>query len=225
MLPEKKKWRHRQYDHGNAFWSVFYVLRYVTRFFRRIFYIPVTFILTNRNTVTRQIGYFYRDRLIMTEKEYNECVSTYADNVYRFILKNLRHEEDARDVVQTAFEKMWRNREDIDNTKCKSYLFTVAYHQMIDHIRKVKRIYLKEEFAEETKVQSNQQNSLKKVLEEALSRLSETQRSLVLLKDYEGYSYDEIGQITGLSESQVKVYLHRARVQLKTYLVKLENVI
>lgn len=161
----------------------------------------------------------------MTEREYNECVSNYADNVYRFILKNLRHEEDARDVVQTAFEKMWRNRDEIDAAKCKSYLFTVAYNQMIDHIRKVKRITLKEEFGEETKTQSRPVNNLKKVLEEALARLSETQRSLVLLKDYEGYSYEEIGQIMGLSESQVKVYLHRARLQLKTYLVKLENVI
>ena len=161
----------------------------------------------------------------MTEKEYNDCVSTYADNVYRFILKNLRHEEDARDVVQTAFEKMWRNREDVDASKCKSYLFTVAYHQMIDHIRKVKRIQLKEEFNEETRIQHKPVNNLKKILEEALARLSETQRSLVLLKDYEGYSYEEIGQITGLNPSQVKVYLHRARVQLKEYLVKLENVI
>ena len=161
----------------------------------------------------------------MTEREYNECVRTYADNVYRFILKNLRHEEDARDVVQTAFEKMWRNREEIDPVKCKSYLFTVAYHQMIDHIRKIKRVQLKEEFNAEVKVQDKPANNLKKVLEEALSRLSETQRSLVLLKDYEGYSYDEIGKITGLSESQVKVYLHRARVQLKDYLVKIENVL
>ena len=161
----------------------------------------------------------------MTEREYNECVKTYADNVYRFILKNLRHEEDSRDVVQTAFEKMWRNREEIDPVKCKSYLFTVAYHQMIDHIRKVKRIQLKEEFNADVRVQDRPVNNLKKVLEEALSRLGETQRSLVLLKDYEGYSYDEIGKITGLSESQVKVYLHRARVQLKNYLVKIENVI
>jgi RNA polymerase sigma factor (sigma-70 family) len=161
----------------------------------------------------------------MTEREYNECVTTYADNVYRFILKNLRHEEDARDVVQTAFEKMWRNRAEVDATRSKSYLFTVAYHQMIDHIRKVKRITLKEEFNEESKVQDKPVNNLKKILEEALSRLSETQRSLVLLKDYEGYSYEEIGKITGLSESQVKVYLHRARVQLKNYLVKQENVI
>ena len=96
---------------------------------------------------------------------------------------------------------------------------------MIDHIRKVKRVHLKEEFSEGSKVQDKQANNLKKVLEDALSRLGETQRCLVLLKDYEGYSYEEIGKITGLSESQVKVYLHRARVQLKEYLVKIENVI
>ena len=161
----------------------------------------------------------------MTEIEYNKCVTEYADNVYRFILKNLRHEEDARDVVQTSFEKMWRNREGVDVQKSKSYLFTVAYHQMIDHIRKVKRIELREEFSDEVMVQHQSANNLKKVLEEALSRLNETQRSLVLLKDYEGYSYEEIGQIMNLNPSQVKVYLHRARIQLKEYLVKMENVI
>jgi RNA polymerase sigma factor (sigma-70 family) len=161
----------------------------------------------------------------MTEREYNECVTTYADKVYRFILKNLRHEEDARDVVQTAFEKMWRNKENVDAEKSKSYLFTVAYHQMIDHIRKVKRIQLREDFSEEMKVQDRPANNLKKILDEALNRLSETQKSLVLLKDYEGYSYEEIGEIMNLNPSQVKVYLHRARVQLKEYLVKMENVI
>jgi len=161
----------------------------------------------------------------MTEKEYNECVNLYADGVFRFIVKNLRHEEDARDVVQTAFEKMWRNREDVDWSKSKSYLFTVAYNQMIDHLRKVKRVYLKEEFKEETKVYNKQVNNTREILQEALSKLSETQRSLVMLKDYEGYSYEEIGKIMNLSESQVKVYLHRARLQLKDYIVKVENVI
>jgi RNA polymerase sigma-70 factor (ECF subfamily) len=161
----------------------------------------------------------------MTERDYNECVRNYADNVFRFILKNLRHEEDARDVVQASFEKLWRNRQEVDAEKSKSYLFTVAYHQMIDHIRKVKRITLKEEFNEEARVTNRPANNLKKVLEKALSILSETQRSLVLLKDYEGYSYEEIGVITGLNESQVKVYLHRARIQLKNYLVSPENVL
>lgn len=160
----------------------------------------------------------------MTEKEYNQCVNQYADNVYRFIVKNLRHEEDARDVVQSAFEKMWVNRAEVDAARCKSYLFTVAYHQMIDHIRKVKRIQLKDEFREDSRITDRPVSNTRKILETALSRLSETQRSLVLLKDYEGYSYEEIGKITGLSESQVKVYLHRARVQLKNFLVSPENV-
>lgn len=161
----------------------------------------------------------------MTEKEYNQCVREYADNVYRFILKNLRHEEDARDVVQTAFEKLWVNRDKVDLISSRSYLFTVAYNQMIDHLRKNKRISLREEFREESRVYDHPVHNTRKVLEEALARLNETQRSLVLLKDYEGYSYEEIGQITGLSESQVKVYLHRARIHLKNYLVKPENVI
>ncbi|MES2847914.1 MAG: RNA polymerase sigma factor [Bacteroidota bacterium] len=161
----------------------------------------------------------------MTEREYNQCVNLYADNVYRFILKNLRHEEDAKDVVQTAFEKLWINRAQVENEKCKSFLFTVAYNQMIDHIRKHKRVVLKEDFSEGTKTSNRQQHDSKKVLLEALNRLNETQRSLVMLKDYEGYSYEEIGKITGLNESQVKVYLHRARLQLREYIVKPENII
>jgi RNA polymerase sigma factor (sigma-70 family) len=161
----------------------------------------------------------------MTDREYNDCVILYADNVYRFILKNLRREDDAKDVVQSAFEKLWKNRGSVDTVKSKSYLFTIAYHQMIDHLRKEKRIELRSVFREEAIVSDRPVHQLKKTLEAALARLNETQRSLVLLKDYEGYSYLEIGQITGLTESQVKVYLHRARIQLKNYLVSLENLI
>lgn len=161
----------------------------------------------------------------MTEKEYNQCVNLYADNVYRFILKNLRHEEDAKDVVQSAFEKMWSNRQKVDVDRSKSFLFTVAYNQMIDHIRKAKRISLKESFDANTMITDNQQHDAKKILDGAISKLNETQRSLIMLKDYEGYNYQEIGTITGLSESQVKVYLHRARLQLREYIVNPENVI
>lgn len=164
----------------------------------------------------------------MTEQAYNECVDAYADGVFRFIVKNLRHEEDARDIVQTAFEKLWKNRETVEYEKAKSFLFTVAYNQMIDHIRKNKRMTLRESFSPETKIQERSGTSsqrTKQLLMEALNRLNETQRSLVMLKDYEGYSYEEIGRITGLNESKVKVYLHRARVSLRNYLVSPENVL
>ncbi|RLD49112.1 MAG: RNA polymerase sigma factor, partial [Bacteroidetes bacterium] len=68
-------------------------------------------------------------------------------------------------------------------------------------------------------------SDLKEVLDEALKKLNEVQRSVILLRDYEGYSYQEIGEITGLSESQVKVYIYRARVFLKNYIVSPEHVI
>jgi RNA polymerase sigma-70 factor (ECF subfamily) len=193
----------------------------------RLFLIPpVTFHSFTRITSIRNgRRVILHQNELMTEREYNDCVTNYADNVYRFILKNLRNEEDARDVVQSAFEKMWRNRENVEILTAKSYLFTIAHNQMIDHLRKVKRVSLKEEFKETEKITEQQHHNLKKVLNEALNRLNETQRSLVMLKDYEGYSYEEIGRIMGLSESQVKVYLHRARIQLKNYLVKPENVI
>lgn len=160
----------------------------------------------------------------MNEREYNSCVNNHADGLFRFIVKNLRHEEDARDIVQTAFEKLWRNRDQVEIAKSKSYLFTVAYNQMIDHIRKHKRVELTEGFDETTDVTHQQHGNLKKTLMDALNTLNETQRSLVMLKDYEGYSYEEIGQIMDLNESQVKVYLHRARIILKNYLVSPENV-
>jgi DNA-directed RNA polymerase specialized sigma24 family protein len=74
----------------------------------------------------------------MTAKIFNEWVNLYADGVYRFILKNLRHEEDARDIVQGAFEKLWINREQVTEGSVKSYLFTIAYNLMIDRTAKRK---------------------------------------------------------------------------------------
>jgi RNA polymerase sigma factor (sigma-70 family) len=161
----------------------------------------------------------------MTEKDYNECVKLYADNVYRFILKNLRNEEDSKDIVQTSFEKMWIHRATVENNTCKSFLFTVAYNAMIDFIRKNKRIVLKEDFTETAQGTTNQGYNTKRILQEALAKLNERDKSLVMLKDYEGYNYAEIGEITGLNESQVKVYLHRARLQLREYIGKIENVL
>ena len=154
----------------------------------------------------------------MTDKEYNDCVDNFADGVYRFIVKNIRHTEDAQDIVQSAFEKLWVNRVQVLPEKAKSYLFTVAYHQMIDHIRKSNKMPLSEESSIPHQPINQEQAELKQLLMRAVNQLNPTQKSLVLLKDYEGYSYQEIAEIMNLSDSQVKVYLHRARLILKNKL-------
>ena len=160
----------------------------------------------------------------MTEQDYNNCVDEHSNGVYRFIVKNIRNTQDAEDIVQSAFEKLWVNRERVTPLKAKSYLFTVAYHQMIDVIRKENKKPTTNEFMEVNQVTHQTSSELKQNLLSAINLLNPTQKSLVLLKDYEGYSYQEIGEIMNLSESQVKVYLHRARLFLKTKLLELEKV-
>jgi RNA polymerase sigma-70 factor (ECF subfamily) len=160
----------------------------------------------------------------MTVQDFNNCVDNYSDGVYRFIVKNIGHEADAQDIVQTAFEKLWVNREKVEPTKVKSYLFTIAYHNMIDHIRKQKNNTTTHNFDEvKTQVSLHDNNELKQILLSAINDLNPTQKSLILLKDYEGYSYQEIGEIMDLSESQVRVYLHRARLILKGKLIHLKK--
>ncbi len=160
----------------------------------------------------------------MTELDYNNCVDEHSNGVYRFILKNLRSTQDAEDIVQSAFEKLWINRERVTPLKAKSYLYTIAYHQMIDVIRKENKKPTTNEFIDVDQVTHQTSSELKQNLLSAINQLNPTQKSLVLLKDYEGYSYQEIGEIMNLSESQVKVYLHRARLFLKTKLLELEKV-
>jgi RNA polymerase sigma-70 factor (ECF subfamily) len=161
----------------------------------------------------------------MTTSEYNKCVDEHADGLYRFILKNMKDEEEARDVVQDSFEKMWRNKENVDGAKAKSYLFTTGYHTMIDRIRKQKHVSSYTEINEENLFHTQQYSDLKSILNTAMNLLPDTQKAVVLLRDYEGYSYEEIGKITGLNESQVKVYIYRARLFLKEYIGSPEKVL
>jgi len=161
----------------------------------------------------------------MTAKEYNTAVDLYADNIYRFILKHLKNEDAARDVVQDTFEKVWTKKDNVDGAKAKSYLFTTAYNRMIDVIRKEKH-QEDESKIDLYKSQGPLMNmDLQDTLHNALDQLPEIQRTVILLRDYEGYDYAEIGNITNLKESQVKVYIFRGRKKLKQILVSVEAVL
>ena len=161
----------------------------------------------------------------MTIKEYNQCVDDFADAVYRFVLKQIKDKDNAKDIVQETFEKMWIKVESIDYSKSKSYLFTAAYHTLIDFIRKQKKQTNFSEIDFNQYSHNKQYSDLKQVLDAGLDQLPEIQKAVILLRDYEGYDYEEIGEITNLSESQVKVYIFRARNFLKNYIGKMEVVV
>lgn len=160
----------------------------------------------------------------MTEKEYNQSVDQYSTPLFRFIYKSLNVREDAENVVQDTFESLWLNLAKVENEKAKSWLFTTAYRKMIDTIRKDKKMVEMPEYMNE-KGNVASQPDLKEIVNGAMEKLPEIQKTVIMLRDYEGYDYAEIGNITGLNESQVKVYIFRARQTLKNYLVSLENII
>ncbi len=161
----------------------------------------------------------------MNLAEYNQCVDNHADGVYRFVLKQIRDKDAAKDIVQDSFEKMWRKVESIDGAKAKTYLFTTAYHTLVDYTRKNSKSAKMNEVDLNKHTHTTQYSDLKEILNQGLEQLPEIQKTVLLLRDYEGYDYAEIGEITQLTESQVKVYIFRARTFLKNYIGKVEAVI
>ncbi|MCL2682750.1 MAG: RNA polymerase sigma factor [Bacteroidales bacterium] len=162
----------------------------------------------------------------MTVNEYNDCVNQFSDGVYRFVLKHIKCADRASDVVQDAFLKMWEKVETINFEKAKSYLFTAAHHTLVDEVRKTQ---IHQRFVTAQPMENDYENTsysdVYEVLNKAMEHLPVDQKTVLMLRDYEGYSYDEIAEITGLNESQVKVYIFRARTFLKTYLVRIENLV
>lgn len=160
----------------------------------------------------------------MTKKEYHNAVYELSDGLYRFALRLCRDESSAEDLVQDTFEKVWIKHEEISFGKVKSYLFTTLHNRFVDTSRKSKPASLEDQSTMNASYNSPNID-LNEILHNALNQLSEIQRSAVLLRDYEGYNYEEIGEILNLNSSQVKVYIFRARKQLQKIIGPLNAVI
>ncbi|MBP8790005.1 MAG: RNA polymerase sigma factor [Breznakibacter sp.] len=158
----------------------------------------------------------------MTTDEFNKAVDLYSDAVFRFVLRNMKDSEKSHDIVQDTYEKLWKNHQNVTNEKVKSYLFSTAYHTLIDQVRREKKQASWDEVDFKAQTYDHGYSDINEILHRAVAQLPEVQRMVVMMRDYEGYSYAEIGEMTGLNESQVKVYIYRARVFLKNYIGKME---
>jgi len=155
----------------------------------------------------------------LKRREYNIVVKQHSANLYGYAIKFLRHPEDAKDIVQDVFEKLWIHRNKVEFEKAKSWMFTTAHNAMINFSTRKGRMQLSNEIAnyERGSVTPNSFES-NQVVERAVSILPPVQKSVILLRDLEGYSYKEIGEILDLTDSQVKVYLFRGRNKIKKQL-------
>lgn len=158
--------------------------------------------------------------------EYNIVVTEYSNKLYGYALRFLRNSEDAQDIVQDVFEKLWINRKKVEFEKARAWIFTTAHNGMINFVNRKKRIQLPgEDFIPEKVKKEISFFESREVVERAVSILPPVQKSIILMRDLEGYSYEEIGTILKLTESQVKVYLFRARTKIKKQLKGLTELV
>lgn len=161
----------------------------------------------------------------MTRKEYNHIAKTVSGKLFTYLKKSIKDEEVANDLVQESYAKLWENRETLKVEQAEKWLFTTGYRAMLNWIRKNKRIERLENCKYEEPLTRENEFENKEWVEMGLSHLTQKQKQIILLRDMQGYSYKEIEEVTDLKESQVKVYLFRARKKLKEVLSQLAVVL
>jgi RNA polymerase sigma-70 factor (ECF subfamily) len=159
----------------------------------------------------------------LTKKEYIHITNAVSSKLYSYLKNCVGDADVAQDLVQDSYEKLWENRRQLKVEQAEKWLFTTGYRAMLHWIRKNKRVNRLDNETTEELVEREGHHDLKEWIDLGLKSLTIEQKQIILLRDMQGHSYQEIEEITGLKESQVKVYLFRARKKLKSILTHLDQ--
>lgn len=159
----------------------------------------------------------------MTKDNFITCATLYTPNLLRFSKRVAGNVIEAEDIVQECFEVLWNNKEKVEIGSAKSYLFSVAHKKIMDTYRSDMMMQELDSVLNELKAKPDDRDD-EQLVQLAMEQIPALFKELLTLRDLESYSYREIEAITGLTESQVKVYLFRARKAVKERILKLELV-
>ncbi|MBQ4575555.1 MAG: sigma-70 family RNA polymerase sigma factor [Clostridia bacterium] len=179
-------------------------------------------------------------RAVSGDKEaFGELVRAYESMVYNTAMQALRNAEDAYDVSQEVFIKAWRSLGSFrGESKFSTWIYRITCNQIKDYIRAKSRhaaISLSEYDSEEDTEKETDipdtdrsvmpeevylRDELRDTVREAIASMSEDHRQIIVLRDIEGYSYEEIAEMLGLGIGTVKSRINRARNAVKEFLIK-----
>lgn len=165
----------------------------------------------------------------MNAESFKKLYLPYMPKLYHIAYNYLGNSADAEDMVQDAYLKLWDKREDLvnaDNTE--AFCVTIIKNMCLDALRSDKYRQLKNtdtvehlpECSNENEAEVNEQANMVKQL---IGRLPDIQRKIVILRDIDGYSFEEIGAILSLNLINVRVQLSRARKKIREQLIEWEN--
>lgn len=155
--------------------------------------------------------------------QYRQAIDQHRQRIYSFAHYSLRVAEDAEDVTLEVFIKLWQHWQKIDHGKLGAWLMRVAHNAVIDHVRQhrstreqVDQFADVEQITQDLELGSTiDQDMFKRGLQLAIKDLDEPFRSIIIMRDVQGLSHEEMQETLNMSESQIKVYLHRARRKLR----------
>jgi len=159
--------------------------------------------------------------------EYTRAVEQYGQKVYAFACYSLRSRQDADDVTQEVLVKLWQHWRKVDPDKIMAWLMRVTRNAVVDHIRKQQLAESRRDDriepdarpdirpGGEDQGEARDRERLREALLESIQALDEPFRSLLIMRDIQGMSYADMQGALEMSESQVKVYLHRGRRKLR----------
>jgi RNA polymerase sigma factor (sigma-70 family) len=169
---------------------------------------------------------YYIGKVLEGQTNYfSYIVERYQDIVFSIALKVLKNREDAEEMAQESFIKAYKSLHTFQGkAKFSTWLYRITYNTCISETRKKKQYFASadevqiSDEAEEMNLDGIPAENREKVVKAALEKLPEDEYTLVLLYYFEDQSVEEISKVTGLSESNTKVKLHRARKKLYTIL-------
>ncbi len=159
----------------------------------------------------------------MTANEFNTCVVPMNQKLFRYAYRFLEDRDEAQDAVQEVFVKLWRMRDKMKEVNnIEAFAVRITRNHCLDVIKTRHTVsldvndYFKDRIADTRDPQEQlEQSDAMKELGRIMQELPEPQRSVIRMRDIEGYSNEEVGEILGLTPGNVRVVLSRARKKIR----------
>lgn len=168
------------------------------------------------------------------QQAFEELIRPHEKKVYNIALKLVKNEHDAYDLAQEALLKVYRALENFEyKSNFSTWLYRITYNTCLDFLRKEKKnwqVSLDDEKEDGVKLEIEDKSPTpeiafeakmtRQMISEAMDELDEVQRAVVVLRDVEGLTYDEIASLTDLNIGTVKSRINRGRTKLKALLME-----
>lgn len=166
----------------------------------------------------------------MLVKDFKTKVLPVSNKILRFATHFLKDEDEARDVVQDVFLKLWQKKESLDEiVNIEAFVMRMARNRCLDMVRSKRVIPISEEVERQMKEKTTDVHSQiewsesAQIIQKLINKLPDLQRTVMNLRDIEQYSYDEIAEITDLQINAIRVNLSRARKKVRDEFLKKMN--